>query len=231
MFSKRKILLFILIFTTFKGLEALEGIVLLGSPGSGKGTYCEALLSKKDLHYIPPGNLLRAEVKANSAIGQMIRSKIEKGELVDNEIVFSLVEKELELSILENRSFLLDAFPQSIESAYSLNSFINHHPDINMTYILLDAPQEVCIERICSRLICENCSKIYNEKFKPPIQFGFCDECHGTLYRRHDDHYESAIKRVNVFHQKMEGVLKVFKENNYPITIINTTSEVSYDFS
>lgn len=197
----------------------------MGSPGSGKGTFADLAKSDFEIYPISPGNLLRKEIEKKTETAKAIREKVEKGELIDNKIVYSFVKEELDFCLKNGKKFLLDGFPQSMDNALSLLQFIEKHPEIHIDFLLLEAPKETCIERICSRLICKTCSKIYNEKFKAPLYDHFCDNCHSALDKRSDDQYLLASRRIENYHQKIIEVIDRLEKSSCAIHKIDTTQK------
>lgn len=205
---------------------SFNGIVLMGPPGSGKGTFSSLAREQANFVHISPGNLLRAEVTKQSEVGLQIKAKVEKGEIIDNAIVYSLIRKQIIECIENGDLFILDGFPQSTANAHSLVALHEEYPELDLFFIQLFATEECCVDRMSSRQLCKNCGAIFNLQFAPPKRPNTCDDCEGPLSARSDDVVEHARRRYFCYKQRMEEVEIILRQNGYRIQQINTCDQI-----
>jgi len=177
-------------------------MILLGPPGSGKGTISEFLMRDYSFLHISPGELLREEVRTETTIGKEIKKFIEKGELVPDQFVVEMVK--LELNGKDN--YILDGFPRSIAQAESIT-------DIPIDLVLsLEVPEALVIERFAGRRTCPKCNTSYHLKNLPPKKAGICDKCGTALIQRADDKPEVIKERFKVYHQNTQPLIDYYKK-------------------
>ena len=193
-------------------------IVMLGGPGSGKGTTSDELAKKYNIEHIATGDMLREEIQKESTIGINVKNLISEGKLVPDEIVTELIKERLEKS---NNGAVFDGYPRTIEQAKILTKLLNELGVKLDAAIELDVPDEVIIQRIINREICsnKNCGAIYNKKFKPAKQEGICDKCGAKLIKRDDDNRETVQKRLDIYHKESEEIIRYYKQNELLHTI------------
>ncbi|MBI2579983.1 MAG: nucleoside monophosphate kinase [Candidatus Aenigmarchaeota archaeon] len=171
-------------------------IIIMGPQGSGKGTQAEMLARELGIRHVCTGDLLREMAQKDAKI----KEAIDRGELLPPEIVIPLVRKNL----MECRKgFVLDGAPRNTEQAQMLGIHIDH-------VIYLDIPDKKVIERLSSRLQCMECRAIYGKDMPPKVQ-GKCDKCGSELRHRDDDNPETIRKRLKVFHEETEKVMKYYE--------------------
>lgn len=175
-------------------------LILLGAPGSGKGTLSEMLVNKFHLFHLSPGELLREEVRKQTTIGKEISKYIEKGELVPNKFVVEMVK----LEIGKRKDFVLDGFPRSVEQAEEIKDL---HID---AVISLEVPEEVVIKRFSGRRVCPNCNAGYNLVTLPPKKEGICDKCGTKLIQRKDDNPATIKERFKVYHKETAPLVEYY---------------------
>jgi adenylate kinase len=180
-------------------------LVLLGPPGSGKGTVTEALLSQfPTLKHISAGVLLRAEIKNNTEIGKQVKQIVKTGDLVPAEVISKLILKEMNTS----NDFILDGFPRSLDQIPFIQDI-----KIDLT-IYLEVPQNIVIERLSARRMDPETKKIYNLKFKPaPI------EIQDRLIQREDDTPTAISERFRVFLENTKPVIDNYNSQGILVTI------------
>lgn len=187
----------------------LPNLIVLGAPGSGKGT--QALRISKEFGYkhLSTGDLLRAEIEKKSDLGQRVQSIIAKGDLVSDEIVLEL----LKINLKGDDRALLDGFPRNIEQSKMLDSqLFNNDKNVKAIYFKVDL--SVLKERIVNRRTCKSCGEIYNVKTKPFGSNGACLKCGSMdIVQRKDDTEEVVDNRLNVFKDTFEPILKFYNES------------------
>lgn len=190
-------------------------IIMLGKPGSGKGTVGKMLSEQLGIIHISSGELFRSYVKKAGKIGEEIESYISKGNLVPDELAIKLVEKRLEEPDCKN-GVILDGFPRTIVQAKALDDFLsNHNSKINIA-VELELSDEDIIDRIVKRRVCSNneCREIYNLEFKKPRREGICDKCGSNLIQREDDKIETVKQRLKTYHETSEKLVEYYKNKD-----------------
>jgi len=198
--------LFILL-SMWAGAEPSYRLVLFGPPGAGKGTQARVLAEKFSIKHISTGDLLRAQVKANTLLGQQASQYMNSGQLVPDALILAMVEEEIKAS----SGFVLDGFPRSLEQARALQDMLER---LNMPLdrvILLDVPDQVLVERLGMRRFCPQCQRTYHLLSNKPKQEGVCDVDQAVLKQRSDDQEEVIRKRLKVYHDQTEPMLQFFE--------------------
>jgi len=207
----------------FKFLKITRGdgmnIIIIGAQGSGKGTHSDRLSEKLGIPHISTGDIFRAEVKKGSELGKKVEGILNSGKLVPDEIVNEVLKKRLSEKDAK-KGFILDGYPRNLEQAKNLDKIakIDH-------VLYLEISDEKAIERISNRWQCKNCNTIYNLITLPPKKPGICDKCGGPLYQRDDDKEENVKKRLKIFHEITEPIIKYYKKKGI-LDIVNSESEV-----
>ncbi|MFC1496209.1 adenylate kinase [Candidatus Margulisiibacteriota bacterium] len=170
-------------------------IILLGPPGSGKGTQAVRLAEKLKLPHIAVGDMLREAVAAKTETGNKIESLMKNGMLVPDEITIELVQARLSRKDCD-KGFILDGFPRSQEQANALDELLD---GLDYTVLYIDIAMDAVIERNSQRLSCRGCREVYNLSNKRPMAAGICDKCGGKIYQREDDKPEVIKNRYQVY--------------------------------
>ncbi len=175
-------------------------VILLGPPGSGKGTQSKILVKNRGMVQLSTGDMLREAVKAGSDIGKKVAGIMEAGELVTDDIMNALIEERLSK---KNSGFIFDGYPRTLNQADSLDEQLaNANTRIEMV-IELTVDVDQLIDRIVGRISCANCGAMYHITHQPPKKEGVCDACGSTeLYQRRDDNEESFRTRLLEYYQK-----------------------------
>ena len=180
-------------------------ILLLGAPGSGKGTQAKLLSEIFQVRHISSGDLFRN----NSNLTNEEKEEMQKGNLLSRERVLELVEKELKSA----PGFILDGYPRTLDQAHDLKELLSNGP--SLTVIHLKVSDNTVIERLSGRLTCSKCTATFHTKNRPPKTEGICDECGATLEIRSDDQLESIQKRIAVYHKHTEPLIEFYKERGH----------------
>jgi len=179
-------------------------IILLGAPGSGKGTVAEALRSAYGFPKISTGDLLREAVREETPLGLVAASQMGKGGLVDDVTVLALLRERLDRPDCRD-GYVLDGYPRNLAQADSLDALSLPGPEI---VIDLDVADDVVIERLANRRTCPKCEAIYHLVNKPPKKAGICDVCGSALVQRNDDTPEVIRERLKTHHAKTEPLVE-----------------------
>jgi len=179
-------------------------IILLGPPGTGKGTQAERLSAVLKVPHISTGEELRNIAKQKTALGKKVKSLLSTGNLLPDDIVVDVVKERLKSKDCKN-GFTLDGFPRNLNQAKALAKFA--HIDLA---ICIDSSDKIIIKRLSARRQCEKCGKIYGLDIKPKKE-GICDVCGGRLYQRKDDQPEIIRKRLKVYSRETAPLIDYYK--------------------
>lgn len=184
-------------------------IVLLGPPGSGKGTQAKRLSSDYQIPQISTGDLFRENITKGTFIGKQARAFIQSGRLVPDEIVIRMLFERLTFPDCKE-GFLLDGFPRSISQAEHLGGQLGDK--VKQFVLNLEVNDEEIVKRAAGRLVCRQCGFIYSRDFSPPKSDSICDQCGGEVYRRSDDDPEVVIERLKVYHGQTQPLVNYYKQ-------------------
>lgn len=189
-------------------------LVLLGAPGSGKGTQAAMLAKALNIPAISTGDALRREVEAQSEIGKLAKSFMNSGQLVPDQVVLDIVKGRVAQDDCKT-GFILDGFPRNLNQAIMLEeslASINKKISLALDFQVED---EIVIKRISGRFFCKKCGAIYNHHFKKLEKAGICDECGSTEFdSRSDDKEETVRNRLSVYHEATAGLIEFYTKNN-----------------
>ena len=191
-------------------------IVMLGAPGTGKGTIGKILSQDLNLSHVYTGDIFREQINKRTVHGKKIQSYIESGNLVPDDVTIETVKSRLLEDDVKDGA-ILDGFPRTVAQAEALRIFLKENrPQAKRVAIELDVPDDEIIRRVVNRLICTNksCGAIYNRETKPPKQVGICDICGSELKRRKDDNEETVTKRLGIYHQNSKDLIDFYRKNN-----------------
>jgi|YelNatPaOPRAMG01_1025707.scaffolds.fasta_scaffold00051_24 adenylate kinase len=199
-------------------------IILLGPPGSGKGTQAEMIFKKYHLPHISTGDILREAVKQGTPLGRQAEAEMKAGRLVSDEIVASLVAERISQADC-SRGYVLDGFPRTINQVKLLERMADCQKEVVFE---IDVPEEVVIERLSSRRICSSCGAVYNIVTSPPQRPDLCDLCGGRLIQRDDDRPEVIRERLRVYEAEIKEILDYYREkgNLYRVEGTGSAEEV-----
>lgn len=209
-------------------------IVLLGAPGSGKGTQAKLLVEKYSIPQVSTGDLLREAVAAGTDLGKKAKAAMDAGQLVTDDIVLGIIQERLGQPDAK-AGFILDGFPRNIPQAQALDAMLARSSQPIQLALLVDVDTEVLMKRITGRRTCGSCGAIYNIYFSPPKEPGKCDKCGGALQHRSDDNEATVRNRLTVYEQqtsplasyyRAQGKLRTVKGVGSVNDIFNNISDV-----
>lgn len=186
-------------------------LVLLGAPGSGKGTQAKLLVDKLNIPQISTGDLLRAAVEAQTPLGRQAKAIMDAGQLVPNDLVLGLIRERLNNPDCRN-GFILDGFPRNLEQAEELDRLLDSLSMPIQKSILIDVDFDILMQRLTGRLTCEDCGAVYNIFTNPPTMEDECDKCGGNLHHRSDDNEETIGKRLRVYETQTQPVADYYRQ-------------------
>jgi adenylate kinase len=194
-----------------RGLPELN-LILIGPPGSGKGTQGERLQEDFRLPYYATGDILRTAVKEGTEVGKQAQEYMDRGDLVPDEVIIGVIAERLQREEASD-GFILDGFPRTVPQAEALNAKMSELRREITAVLLIDVPEEEVLRRLGGRRTCEkNPSHIYHVEFDPPKEEGVCDIDGGRLIVRDDDKPEVIKNRLAQYREKTEPLIDYYDE-------------------
>ncbi|MBC8227200.1 MAG: adenylate kinase [Gammaproteobacteria bacterium] len=188
-------------------------IILLGAPGSGKGTQAEKLMEDYNLPQISTGMLLREAISQGTELGRKVQEIMAAGNLVSDQIVLDLIRQSLQQPDSEN-GFVLDGYPRNINQAQSLEDLLNMIDKPLNAALLVDVESEILIKRLSGRRTCSLTGKTLNVYFSSEDEINECIKSGGKLIQREDDNVESITNRINVYKEQTEPLINFYKNKD-----------------
>ncbi|MCR4301042.1 MAG: adenylate kinase [Sulfuricaulis sp.] len=185
-------------------------IVLLGAPGSGKGTQAKLLVEKYKIPQMSTGDLLRAEVAAGTDLGKKARAAMDAGQLVTDDVVLGMIQARLARPDAKN-GFILDGFPRNIPQAQALDAMLARLGQPLQLALLVDVGADVLMKRLTGRRNCGSCGAIYNIHFSAPKTSNKCDKCGSSLTHRSDDNEHTVSNRLKVYQEQTAPLANYYK--------------------
>ncbi len=207
-------------------------IIMLGAPGTGKGTIASILSEKLGIPQVSTGDIFRQNIKEGTELGKLAESYISKGQLVPDEVTVKIVEDRLEQPDTKN-GVILDGFPRTVVQAEKLKEILaekNKKLDITIN---LTTPEEEIIERIVNRRVCSNqeCKAVYNVVLHPPKVEGKCDKCGSDLITRKDDNLETVQSRLDQYFKATSPLVDYYEKEGilYTAVVSKTVGKMGED--
>lgn len=185
-------------------------IVLLGPPGAGKGTQAKVLSEKYGVLHVSTGNMLREAVKRQTSLGLEAKTYMDKGELVPDKLVISLVTERIARDDIKD-GFLLDGFPRNKEQASMLDRSLETVGKKLDSVLYFKTSKEISINRLSGRRICASCGSNFHIRNMPPARKGICDHCGGKLIQRDDDKKETVERRLVVYEKETKSLIEYYQ--------------------
>ncbi len=182
-------------------------LILLGAPGAGKGTQAEVICEKLSIPAISTGNIIREALKNGTEMGLKAKSFIDAGQLVPDEVVIGIIKDRLAQDDCNN-GFILDGFPRTIPQAEALDAM----GVVIDKVIDIEVPDEKIVKRMSGRRVCKDCGASYHLEYKKPAKEGVCNLCGGELVQRKDDHPDTVLDRLHVYHEQTEPLKNYYGE-------------------
>lgn len=188
----------------------LVNVVLMGPPGAGKGTQAGTVARLVNVAHVASGDLLRDLIKQNTGQGRLIKSYVDRGELVPDDLTLEIVMARLDAPDAQS-GFILDGFPRTVVQARALDERLQVTGRVIDRVIDLVVPDDVLLARLSGRWLCQDCHASYHMVYSPPSVEGVCDRCGGPLYQRPDDTLETARRRLEVYENSTRPVLDYYR--------------------
>jgi adenylate kinase len=189
-------------------------IVLLGPPGSGKGTQGEKLSQELGFVRLSTGDMLREAVRNGTPLGLKAKEYMDSGGLVPNDLIINLMKEKIS-SLKAGTGVIFDGFPRTVEQADSLGEQIKIDLALN-----LDVEDAELVNRLTKRRTCPSCNAVYHLDFNPPAKAGKCDKCGSDLYQRDDDKEETVLNRLKVYREKTMPLIAYYEKKGTLQTIL-----------
>ena len=193
-------------------------IVLLGAPGSGKGTQAQRLMAEKGIPQISTGDLLRAAVASGSELGRKAKSAMDAGELVSDDIVLGMIRERLAEDDAAN-GFILDGFPRNESQAESLDDLLAELGQPLDAAVLMDVDFDILMKRLTGRRTCSVTGKVLNIHYSPREELDACLKAGGELRQREDDNEEIIANRLQVYREQTAPLVDYYRDRGLLKTV------------
>ena len=189
-------------------------MIMLGAPGAGKGTQAAVLCEHFGIPTISTGNKIREALKNGTEMGLKAKSFMDEGKLVPDEVVIGIVKERLAEDDCK-KGFILDGFPRTIPQAEALDEM-----GVDIEYVInIDISDERIVNRMSGRRVCESCGRPYHLVNLKPKKDGVCDDCNGTLVQRKDDHPDTVLARLEVYHKETEPLVAYYEKQGKLVNV------------
>jgi adenylate kinase len=197
-------------------------VILLGPPGAGKGTQAQVIMEEQNIPQISTGDMLRAAVKAGTDLGQKVKSVMDAGELVPDDLIIALVKERIAEPDCNN-GFLFDGFPRTIPQAEAL---LEQGVEIDRV-VEIYVPDDDIVARLGGRRVHPASGRVYHVQYNPPKQEGLDDDTGEQLVQREDDKEETVRNRLDVYHQQTEPLVAFYQQHGDVYRRVEGVGEVS----
>jgi len=194
------------------------GSILLGAPGSGKGTQAKVLSDDLRIPHISTGDILRSEVQSESPLGNRVKEIMTSGQLVSDELICEIVAKRFHKPDVL-KGYILDGFPRTVAQANALEAILSERSMPAPKVILLNVEDQVLVDRLTGRLTCSQCGRAFHKTLNPPKVAGKCDNCDGELVQRKDDSLETVKKRLHVYEDETKPLIDFYSRKGLLSTL------------
>lgn len=205
-------------------------IIMLGAPGTGKGTVASLLAKELGIPQVSTGDIFRKNIKEKTELGKLAESYISKGNLVPDDVTIDLVKNRLKESDAKE-GVILDGFPRTVRQAEELDKILQNNQSEVDIVINLVTPEEEIVERIKNRRVCPECKAVYNLKLNPPSQEGICDKCGHELVQRKDDNVDTIKSRIKTYIDVTSPLIEYYekKEKLYTAEVSERINRLGSD--
>jgi len=204
-------------------------LILLGAPGAGKGTQAERLVNAYGLVQLSTGDMLRAEVKSGSDLGEKAQKIMDAGELVPDDLIVAMISLRIDRES-DAEGIILDGIPRTTDQAKALDTMLENK-DLRINYVIqLDVDEDEVVERLSGRFSCAECGVGYHDNFAPPNNVGVCDKCGSTNFlRRSDDNPQTVRTRLSAYREQTAPILPYYAKKG-TLKTVNGMAEIDSVF-
>jgi len=189
----------------------MNAIILLGAPGSGKGTVAEKVRDACGYIHVSTGDMLRESIKQGTETGRQAEGYMKRGELVPDALIIKLVEERMDNG-KKDAKYMFDGFPRTTAQAELLQQSLVRRKGRLQKVFFLDAPRKVLLDRLTGRRVCRKCGTCFHVVNIQPKRPGVCDVCGGELYQRPDDQEVTIMNRLEVFNRQTESLIAYYEK-------------------
>lgn len=196
-------------------------LIMLGAPGTGKGTVAGILQEKLGIKQISTGDIFRENIKNKTELGELAGKYMAEGKLVPDDVTIRIVEERLKLDDVKNGA-ILDGFPRTIYQAERLQEILKSRNEEVSCVINLTTPEDEIIERVVNRRVCSNtqCGAVYNIKLSPSKVEGICDKCGSKIVTRKDDNVETIKSRLNAYLEQTSPLVDYYNQKGLLYSVV-----------
>ena len=198
-------------------------LILLGPPGAGKGTQASSIVAEYGITHISTGDIFRHNIKNETELGKKVKSYLDNGQLVPDELTIDLVWDRLSKDDCK-KGFLLDGFPRTINQAEALQKGLEERGLKLDKVINIDVDKNILVKRLSGRRVCKNCGESYHIDNKPTLKDGVCDKCSGEVIQRADDNEKTVLDRIEVYEKQTFPLIDFYKNLGLILTVDGTLS-------
>jgi len=189
----------------------MRGVILMGAPGSGKGTQAKLLVERFGFPHISTGDMLRSEVSEQTELGKRVQSIMDAGKYVDDALMIQIIDRRLSEPDVA-QGFILDGFPRTLEQGKALDQLFSRKGLERAFVVYLRVDSQMLFERLTGRISCPQCGAVFHRSLNPPAEADLCSHCgHRGLLARADDSEETVAKRLDVFEAQTGPLLDFYR--------------------
>ena len=196
-------------------IKKYPNIILLGAPGSGKGTLAQMLVKELNYEHLSTGDMFRQTAKEDTPFGRNVKALMETGHLISDDITNEMTAQYINKMLKAKKHFILDGYPRTKNQA----AYLEKIGDIDFLVIFMDISSELAIKRISGRRSCPNCHQVYNIFYAPSKSGNLCEKCGTELFCRKDDNAETAKNRFKVYINLTEPLIAYYKKKGNLVTL------------
>lgn len=193
-------------------------LILLGPPGCGKGTQAKVLSEKYNVPHVSTGDMLRSEVRRGTELGMKAKEIMDRGELVPDSIVGSMILRRLDKADCA-RGVILDGYPRNVEQAGVLDGILAELGRTLERVIVIEVDDDVIVRRLGGRRSCPKCGRVYHMEYNPPRDDTTCDDCDVALVQRDDDREDVIRERLRLYHEKTAPLVELYEQRGLVVRV------------
>ena len=196
-------------------------LILLGPPGSGKGTQAAQISQLLHIPHISTGEIFRKNIKNHTPLGKKAQFYIDKGNLVPDDIVMDMLQERIKCQDC-HQGYILDGVPRTLYQAELFTKILKNNLPLVINF---DIPEKILMQRLTNRRVCSQCNTVYHLQFFPPKKEGICDKCQSKLYQRSDDTEKVIKERLDVYQRQTKPLIQYYQQ--HPEMFVNIDAKGS----